>query len=179
MGAVQNVVLVGFMGTGKTTVGQKVAKSLGYQFVDTDALVEEVEGRSIPDIFAQEGEEGFRGKETEVLQRALQQDHAVISTGGGAVLRKENRKLIQEGGFCVWLTASAEDILERVMMNTNRPLLQTKDPLETIQRMLSERHDFYVETADLILETTELHPDDVAYGICESARVYFQHRVGE
>lgn len=166
-----NVVLIGFMGTGKTAVGEKVATSLGFRFADTDALIEAKAGMTIPEIFSKQGEAAFRKLETEVLRQLCGEQHLVISTGGGIVTVPENIPLLHKLGFVVLLSAGEEIIFRRISANQNRPLLQTKNPRETIRKLLAARRDFYKEASDLEIDTTELSEADIAFGICESARV--------
>lgn len=171
----RNVILIGYMGTGKTSVGRKIAESLGFQFVDTDELIEKAVGETIPAIFELRGEDSFRDLETEALRSAAAGEDRVISTGGGIVLREENREIIAKSGYCIWLKAGAEAIFERVSGNDNRPLLRTENPKATIERMLAEREPIYEATADLVITTNGLSVDEVAYGVCESVRVHFAH----
>lgn len=156
------IILTGFMGTGKTAVGEQLAQKLGCPFLDTDAMVEKSTGRSIPEIFEKQGERVFREYEKKMLHKALDQERIVISTGGGAVVDPENRKLMKEKGYVVALSASPEVILERVSQVDNRPMLkiadkegkkQAQEKLEKIKALLSKRSPFYRE-ADKILDTT-------------------------
>lgn len=163
------------MGTGKSTIGRQLSKTLGYPLIDTDAFIVKQEERKIPDIFADEGEEHFRDLETALL-KTLSTDHChkqIIATGGGLIKRAENRKLLRELGFVVWLVATPETILERTSRNRDRPLLQTPDPAATIALMLAEREALYRETAHLILETSNLSFPEIKTGIIESARYYY------
>lgn len=169
----QNVILIGFMGTGKTSIGRRVAQSLGFEFVDTDELIVEIEGKPITDIFSDMGEDYFRDLETKMLRSCGSHRMQVISTGGGIVLREENRLLLSKSGYVIWLKASAKAILERVSRNRERPLLHTSDPLQTIKDMLKERKQLYASAADFTINTNELTLDETAFGICESARVIF------
>jgi len=168
-----NVILIGFMGTGKTSIGRRVAQGLGFDFVDTDEQIVAGAGMPIAEIFAERGEEGFRDLETSVLSLAASGQNQVIATGGGAVLREENRKVLAKSGYVIWLNASPEAILGRVSRNQERPLLRTADPLATIREMLKQREPLYSGTADFIIETDGLSPEETAFGICESARVVF------
>ena len=171
----KNLILVGFMGTGKSTIGRQLSKALGYPLIDTDARIVAQQKRPIPEIFEAEGEEHFRDLETETL-RTLQTDKChkrIIATGGGIVLREENRQLLRDLGFVVWLVAQPETILERTSRNKERPLLQTKDPEETILLMLAQRDAYYRETAHLILETTNLDFSEITTGIIECARYHY------
>ena len=174
----KNVILIGFMGVGKSTIGRHLSKSLGYPVIDTDALIVAKQGRPITEIFEADGEDYFRNLETDVL-RLLLQDRChkrIISTGGGIILREENRMLLRELGFVVWLVAQPKTILERTSRNKERPLLQAPNPAETIQQMLTERDAYYRESAHLILETTNLDFSEITTGIIESARYHYGSR---
>jgi shikimate kinase len=168
-----HIVLIGFMGSGKTTVGHLVAEKLGWPFVDTDARVVEEAGLSIPDIFATEGEAGFRERESAVLEHLSGEPPRVIATGGGIVTQPRNAPLLHSLGFVVWLSASEADIFARVSRNRNRPLLQTPDPRKTIHDLLEQRRPLYESFAHLTIETHGLEPEEIAYGVCESARHYY------
>ena len=168
-----NVILIGFMGTGKTSIGRRVAQSLGFEFVDTDVLIVESEGKPIKDIFSDEGEDYFRDLETQMIQDCGDRWNQVLATGGGIVLREENQQLLADCGYVIWLKASAEAILERVSRNRERPLMQTTDPLQTIKDLLQEREKLYASTADFTIDTNGLTLDETAFGVCESARVIF------
>ena len=173
----KNLILVGFMGTGKSTIGRHLSKNLGYPLVDTDARIVANERRSIPDIFANEGEEHFRDLETQLLLKLCRDNthKKIISTGGGIVLREENRKLLRELGFVVWLVAQPKTIYERTSRNRERPLLQTEDPAETIRLMVEQRRPYYDASAHLILETTDLTFSEITTGVIESARYHYGH----
>jgi shikimate kinase len=158
----RNLILVGFMGTGKSTVGRLLARALGFRFSDTDAEIEADAGHPIPEIFAAEGEAGFRDREQAVLRRVLASSGQVVSTGGGIVLRPENRDAIRRGGTCVWLSARPETIWSRVSAESHRPLLHTPDPQATIRRMLADREDLYRETAGMECPTDDRAPGDIA-----------------
>ncbi len=156
------IILTGFMGTGKTAVGEQLAKKLGCPFLDTDVMVEETTGKSIPEIFEKQGEPAFRELEKKMLKKALEREPIVISTGGGAVMDADNRALMKEKGFIVALSASPEVILERVSQVDNRPVLKMankegkknqQEKLDKIKNLLSKRSPFYRE-ADRIVDTT-------------------------
>lgn len=170
-----NIILVGFMGCGKTTIGRELGKRLGYPVVDTDQLIESKIGIPIRDLFAQRGEDHFRLLEAAVLQElsAPTSQPRIISTGGGIVTRKRNRKLLQQLGFVVWLQIPAEEVIKRTAKNKNRPLLQCDNPEETIRAMLVDRDPLYRQTAHCTIETTGLDASEVACGILESARYHF------
>lgn len=148
-----NVILIGFMGCGKTTVGLKLSYRLRRSVIDTDKEIEREEKRSISDIFATDGEEYFREKETACLRKLLTSTgNQIISVGGGLPLREVNRELLHELGQVFYLRASAETIYERVKNDTTRPLLQGADPQSKIRTMLSERDAYYLEAADVVIE---------------------------
>jgi len=174
----ENLVLIGFMGCGKSTVGRLLHQMLGWPLVDMDGLIEQRAEMSIPAIFAAEGEAGFRKREGELLAE-LEKDgqcQRIIATGGGVVLDPENRARLRRLGYVVWLRAPARTVLERTSRNHDRPLLQTENPLERIQTMLAERMPLYQETAHLEIETADLSADEIATGILESARYDFGPR---
>jgi shikimate kinase len=172
----QNIVLIGFMGCGKTTVGQLVAEKLGWPFVDTDSLVVEAAGMPISEIFASAGEEEFRRRESETLASLATGGPRVIATGGGIVTQPRNESLLRSLGFVVWLSASEQAIYDRVSRNRHRPLLQTPDPRATIHHLLEQRRPLYAAFAHLTIETAGLEPGEIAYGISESARHFFRAR---
>ena len=169
----QNVVLIGFMGTGKTTIGKIASERLGLEFVDTDDLIVERAGEPIPKIFERLGEDGFRELETEVLSGLSGKGGRIIATGGGIVTRPENIELLWGLGFVVWLSATVETIFERVSRNRDRPLLYTDDPLQTITDMLAEREPLYRDAADLTVETDDFHAEEITHGIAASAEHFF------
>ncbi len=147
-----NVILIGFMGSGKTTVGFRLSYRLRRAVIDTDKEIEREEGRSISDIFAADGEGYFRDRETMCLRKLLKTcSHQIISVGGGLPLREENRKLLRELGQVFYLKASAGTIYERVRNDTTRPLLQCDDPQGRIETMLSERDRYYQDAADVVI----------------------------
>lgn len=162
-----NIILIGFMGSGKSAVGHWLAKELGMNFLDTDELIEQTEGRKIPDIFKQDGEEYFRGVETEVLKTLQDYDNFVLSTGGGMVLRDENAALLKSMGSVILLWAEPEVVYERIKNETHRPLLQVPDPKAEISRILDYRRPFYDRAADVTIDTSKLDPDRVAKEILQ------------
>ena len=174
-GIPKNIVLIGLMGCGKSTIGRKLQTMLGYPLVDTDQLIEEKAGTSIAEIFARRGEPYFRELESAVLQElsAPGTPRRIIATGGGIIGRKANRKLLSQLGYVVWLQAPVEVILQRTGRNRDRPLLQTENPREKIERLLADRSPLYHEIADLELETAGLETEEIACGILESARYHF------
>jgi shikimate kinase len=165
----ENVVLVGFMGSGKSSVGRLVARTLRGRFVDTDRLVVERAGRDITDIFATNGEGFFREEESRALCSLLGGRGLVVATGGGIVTVAANLAALKELGFVVWLTASEETIWDRVSRNTKRPLLRTENPRETVRTLLASRNPLYEKAADLKVDTTLLTHAEVAERICAVA----------
>lgn len=162
----QHVVLVGLMGSGKSTVGRALAERLQRALLDTDALVEQRAGRTIRDIFAAEGEAAFRDLEAAVLAEVLAGDEpAVVATGGGVVLRPENRAALDAADArIVWLCAEPATLLERVRHAGNRPLLD-HDPEATLQRMAEERAPLYREVADLVVRVDGRSTHDVVEAV--------------
>jgi len=151
---VERIFLIGFMGTGKTTVGSQLASTLDWKLYDSDHEIVKREGRSIPEIFAAEGETYFRQVESSVLAELAELPQAVITTGGGAVLAAANRERMQGAGLVVGLTASIEEIVRRVAADSNRPLLQTEADLRTrVEQLIESRTGLY-DFADLSIETT-------------------------
>jgi shikimate kinase len=163
-----NVVLIGFMGTGKSTVGQLAAQRLGWTFVDSDDWIVERAGKTIPDIFAQEGEAEFRRLETEALAVLLGGVNVVLATGGGAVLLAGNRQLMLDGGLVVALTAPQAVIVKRVSGDRNRPLLQG-DAERRVADLMEARRGAY-DFAELTIDTAELDPPAVAERIVQAVR---------
>ncbi len=169
-----NIVLIGLMGSGKTTVGKIIARKLCWEFIDTDSLiVEQAGGRSIPEIFASEGEAGFRRREADALRGLLGRRNCVIATGGGIITTQCNRPLLRHLGYIVWLEAPVTLLARRTSFNQDRPLLQASDPSARLQSLLAERMPLYKDLADLRIQTQDLQPEESAYGATESARVFF------
>ncbi|MYF98690.1 shikimate kinase, partial [Candidatus Poribacteria bacterium] len=148
-----NIVLVGFMGTGKTSVGKRLSTQLRMRYIDTDNVIERDSQRRISDIFEEDGEDIFRQFESEAVDRVSKLYNYVISTGGGVVLREENVTRLKENGIVFCLSATPEEIYQRVGHQTHRPLLQTHDAMETIRTMLADRAPYYAQ-ADYTVETT-------------------------
>lgn len=177
-GAPENIVLIGFMGCGKSTVGRELQHRLGYPLVDMDTEIEKQAGKPITRIFSDDGEERFRDLETALL-RELASDpsmHRIVSTGGGVVGRPENRELLRDLGFVVWLKAPPAVILERTSRNRDRPLLHGDNPEQKITTLLDAREPLYRETSHLQIDTSGLDSAELSTGILESARYYFCQR---
>ena len=136
------------MGAGKTTIGKQLAQALGMSFNDTDLEIQRRTGVDIPTIFEYEGEEGFRQREQQVIDELTQVDNQVLATGGGAVLRAENRQHLSARGIVFFLACSAQQQYERTYRDRNRPLLQTDDPLERLKSLMAVREPLYLSTAD-------------------------------
>ena len=155
-----NILLIGFMGAGKTTVGKKLSKRLGYFFIDTDCEIEEEQGCTISEIFKYGGEICFRDLETNMLQQLQSKQNLVIATGGGMVMRQENRNLMQNLGTRVYLKVGLEELIRRLKKDKKRPLLQEARPIERITEMLEQRKSIY-EEAECIVDTTDLSPQQM------------------
>lgn len=146
----RNIILIGFMGSGKTSVGIRLSYRLKRTFLDTDKQIERKQGRSISDIFAREGEQAFRQMETDYLKELLTMEgEQIFSVGGGTPLKEENRGLLRQLGKVVYLQASPEEVYERLKGDTTRPLLQTPDARSRIEELLSSRRKYYEAAADM------------------------------
>jgi shikimate kinase len=161
-----NIVLVGFMGTGKSVVGKRLATRLGWCFVDTDERIVQHAGCSIPELFQSEGELGFRDRETAVLRSLQGNIGTVIATGGGILGRPENVALLRQLGSLICLAARSEVILERTRPWENRPMLATApNPRAAIERLLAERARLYGQ-ADFVIDTSDRDVDAVVEELC-------------
>jgi shikimate kinase len=161
-----NIILVGFMGTGKTAVGRELAARMRRVFVDTDMWIEEEAGLPIPAIFAERGEAAFRALEAGAVARATALRDTVIATGGGALTREENLRRLRESGILVCLTARPGVILARTAPWTDRPMLAgAADPIARVTELLAARAHCYAQ-ADLTIDTSDLPIPDVAAAIC-------------
>ena len=164
-----NVVLTGFMGTGKSAVGRELAQLLGMELVDVDEMIEMDQQMPIPEIFRLHGEPRFREIETEMIRRVAKRDNLVISTGGGAVLREENMEALRSTGSIFCLFASAETIHERTRSSDNRPLLKADNPMARIRELLAARRPYY-EKAGALVDTEGKSPRQIAEEIVEMVR---------
>jgi shikimate kinase len=174
-GGTGNIFLTGFMGTGKTQVGRELARLLNMRFVDLDAEIEKTEKISIEEIFCRFGEHHFRAIETEKLRTLSKGANLIVSTGGGAVIKAENRQVMRESGVVVCLAAIPETIFGRVRDNGERPLLQVEDPLVKIKELLESRRSFY-EESDITVCTENKTPLQVAEEIIEKVEGYDKDR---
>lgn len=164
----RNIILIGFMGSGKTTVGEHLAQQLGYHFQDTDRLLEQKAEDTISRVFEIHGEKYFRDMETELLKELLPAlKHTVLSTGGGLPLREENIRLLQELGFVVYLQASKETILSRLVGDRTRPLLQGEDMEQKVERLLGIRTPIYIKAAHENIITDNLSVEEITQLIME------------
>ncbi len=154
----RTVFLVGPMGAGKSTIGRLLADELRLEFKDADREIEERSGVDIPWIFDCEGEDGFRKRETAMLQELGELDAVVVSTGGGAVLRDENRQLIAARGVVIYLYASVAEQVRRTAKDRKRPLLQQGDPAAILRNLMDIRDPLYREVADIIVDTDGRSP---------------------
>ena len=167
----KNIVLTGFMGTGKTEVGRVLAQRLGYLLVDVDNEIEKEQKMKISDIFSRSGEPAFRDIESAMIKKLAQLGNAVISTGGGAVLKQENIDSLRSKGVIVCLTASAETIFDRTKRSNDRPLLKVDNPIGRIKELLASRQPCY-QKADIAVGTEGKTPVEVAEEIIEKVRSY-------
>ena len=156
-----NIFLIGPMGTGKSTVGKKLAKKSSQQFYDCDHEIENRTGASINLIFEIEGEDGFRKREKHLLDELTSMSNIVLATGGGAVLDKENRTRLSARGFVVYLKSDINQLLNRTSKDSKRPLLQNTEPEIVIRELLEIRGPLYEEVADIVIDTAELSINDI------------------
>jgi shikimate kinase/nucleoside-diphosphate-sugar epimerase len=174
-----NIILIGLMGSGKTTVARIVSQMIGFQCLDTDQLIIDTAGQSIPSIFANEGEPGFRVHESTALRSLLGKRGCCIATGGGIITQPRNLPLLRHLGYIVWLDADPALLASRTSHNNDRPLLAgEEDPKAKLTRLLDERKPLYKSLADLRIQTSELTPQETAYGIMESAKFFFSKMRG-
>ncbi len=149
----RNIILIGPMGSGKSTIGNIMAKRLNRDFKDSDHYIEDRTGVDIARIFDIEGEEGFRERESNALRDLLDQNNQVIATGGGSVLREENQKLLKQKGYIIFLDTSVHQQMQRLRRDKKRPLLQTENPRERLEALFAERRPIYLDLADLAVKT--------------------------
>lgn len=148
----RNIILIGPMGSGKTTIGRQLAKALKMDFADSDHEIEQRTGASIPVIFEMEGEEGFRRRETLVIAELCARENLVLATGGGAILREENRRCLRGCGSVVFLHATVETQFQRTRRSRHRPLLQNSDPRAKLAALMHVREPIYRQEADIVVE---------------------------
>jgi len=156
-----NIVLCGFMGCGKSTVGKRLAAETGFTLVDMDTYIEEAAGMTVSDIFAAEGEASFRAREHAACVTLGKQDRLIIATGGGAVLREDNVTALRHGGTIVWLRVTPETVLRRLEGDTTRPLLMREDKEQAVRELMTARDSLYAAAADVTVDA-----DGDAENIC-------------
>lgn len=158
-----NLYLVGFMGTGKSTVGRGVARRIGFRLLDSDHEIERIQGRSIPEIFAQQGEPAFRAMEREFIETGHPAERTIVACGGGLVVQPGMLALLQSKGVVVCLHASLETVLERTQRHRNRPLLEVEDPMVRIRELYAQREAIYKRSGSLVLTDGRPLNDIVAH----------------
>lgn len=149
----ENIILVGLMGAGKSTIGRNLAKQLGKEFYDSDRVIEERTGVDIATIFEIEGEKGFRHREEQVIKELCEKKDIIMATGGGSILRKNNRENMKKSGHVIYLCTSAELLYSRIRYDKSRPLMQTESPLDTLKKLLEDREPYYLGVADSVITT--------------------------
>lgn len=169
------LVLVGMMGAGKTTVGRRLANRLGRHFLDSDEEIEKAAQMSIPEIFEQRGEPEFRAGETRVIARVLKESNVVLATGGGAFVNGETRALVKAEAISIWLKAEVDILFERVSRRSNRPLLKTANPRETLEKLIEDRYPIYAE-ADVTVISRDVPQDVVAGDVIDAVLAYLQRQ---
>lgn len=173
----RSVVLVGLMGAGKSTIGRRLASHLGLPFHDADVEIESAAGMPIPDIFANFGEPAFRDGERRVIGRLLEERAIVLATGGGAYMNPETRARIAERAVSVWLKADHATLMRRVSRRSNRPLLRTDDPNETMRRLMAERYPVYA-LADITVESRDAAHQVVVHDVVRALEARFPRPEG-
>lgn len=173
------IVLIGLMGSGKSTVGRELSRRTGLPFLDMDAVIEEQVGKCIPDIFREKGEAHFRALETALLryiENTVQSGAGahIISTGGGVVLRAENREILRRLGLCVWLNVDLPNLLARTARAQNRPLLQVDDREAVLRQLLIERSPLYTQASHLRINSSGMKAGEVVDSILRHAGKFFK-----
>lgn len=168
------IVLIGMMGAGKTTVGRRLAARLGRHFVDSDEEVEKAAGMTIEDIFRTHGEADFRAGEVKVIARLLKDHNIVLGTGGGAFINAETRALVKDAAISVWIKADFELLFQRVSRRSNRPLLKTANPRETLQKLIEVRYPVYAE-ADVTIVSRDVPQDQVASEVIDAVLAHLSN----
>ena len=165
-----NIILIGPMGSGKTSTGRILAKEMGFDFIDTDEAIVESTGVSIAYIFDVEGEAGFRKREHKELMKFLDNDNMVIATGGGIITYDKSRVILQDQKKVVYLKTSIEKQIERATVSDNRPLLIDTDPESKLQELMLTREPLYEEISDIKIDTNERRPSEIALEIIDRLR---------
>jgi shikimate kinase len=167
-----NLILVGMMGSGKTTMGRVLAKHLGKVFVDSDEEIIKRTGVTIPHIFDVEGEPGFRLREITALRNLVERDNMVLATGGGAVLEEQNRTMLQQNGIVIYLKASVHDLWQRTRHDRNRPLLQTGNPHAKLTELFQQRDPLYRQVSDIIAQSGKQSAQALMLQLAEEIDVF-------
>ena len=174
----RTVVMVGMMGAGKSSIGRRLANRLGMAFADADSEIEQAANASIPEIFETHGEAYFRDGERRVIQRLLDGSQKVLATGGGAFIQPDTRAAIQAKGISIWLKADRDLLLQRVKRRSNRPLLNTGDPAEVIEKLSAERYPIYAE-ANIHIQSRDIAHDVVISDILAALAEYLDREAVE
>lgn len=166
-----SIVLVGLMGCGKSSIGRRLAVRLQMPFVDADQAIEDAAGKTIPEIFAEDGEDVFRDGERRVIARLLGEPRQVLATGGGAYMNPEIRKSINDTGVSIWLRADLDLLMDRVSRRPNRPLLQTENPRAVMQNLMDERYPVYAQ-ADIVIDSQKAAHEIIVNDVVEKLADY-------
>ena len=167
----KNIVLVGMLGAGKTTVGEVLATKLNRELKDIDCVIEQEQKKSIIEIFTDDGEEAFRKLESETIEKFSNMSDLIISTGGGALEKANNLSNLQKNGIIIYLKADIEELFKRVKNETQRPLLKEQDPLEVIKKLIKKRKKFYL-MADITIITDNKSPEKITEEIIKAIKNY-------
>jgi Shikimate kinase len=167
----KNIFLIGFMGTGKSTIAKKLADELLYEYVEMDQIISEREGKMITQIFEEQGEVYFRELETSLLDEIQQGTGKIVSCGGGVILHEKNQRIMKEKGVVILLSASAETIFERVKNSGSRPLLNTNMNLDYIKQLYKKRYPLYLQASQIVIDTEGKNVDDLCDEIKEKVGV--------
>ena len=167
----KNIVLVGMLGAGKTTVGELLATKLNRELKDIDCVIEQEQKKSIIEIFTDDGEEAFRKLESETIEKFSNMSDLIISTGGGALEKANNLSNLQKNGIIIYLKADIEELFKRVKNETQRPLLKEQDPLEVIKKLIKKRKKFYL-MADITIITDNKSPEKITEEIIKAIKNY-------
>lgn len=174
MNPAPNLVLIGPMGAGKTSIGKQLAARLGLLFVDADQRLEQITGATVPMIFEHEGEAGFRLREAQLIAELMQGRNQLIATGGGAILSADNRRHLHRHGYVVYLKASVAQQIQRLAHDSSRPLLASGDREEKLTTLANTRGPFYEQIADLVFDSDHLTVADATDQVCAKIQAQWQ-----